>query len=212
MCSLAARGLWVELLGYMHEADPYGHLAIAGAAPTADQIASLVGAPAKLIRACLTELEANGVFSRDATGSFIYSRRMVRDKAKAERDRENGKGGGNPVLTKQDKPNGAGGVNPDHKAQMPDARTQMPTKASEAKASGQATDPIKDLFDTGVRILKTAGISERDARTLVGKWRKEVPDEKLIGFITGAAKATDPVAYVAGAIRRHHKPHGEAML
>ncbi len=46
---------------------------------------------------------------------------MVRDKAKAERDRNNGKGGGNPKLKGSDKE----GVNPQDKAQIPEARDQI---------------------------------------------------------------------------------------
>ena len=33
MCSLAARGLWIELMSYMHEGEPYGHLTIDGVPP-----------------------------------------------------------------------------------------------------------------------------------------------------------------------------------
>jgi hypothetical protein len=42
MCSLAARGLWIELLGFMHEAEPYGHFIVGGAAPSEREIAKLV--------------------------------------------------------------------------------------------------------------------------------------------------------------------------
>ncbi len=90
-------------------------------------------------------------------------------------------------------------------------KASAPNGAAHA-GNGQVYDPVKDLFDTGVRILALTGISDRQARTIVGKWRKDVPDEKLIGFIAAASKATDPVAYIEGAIRKFHKPHGEALL
>jgi len=73
-------------------------------------------------------------------------------------------------------------------------------------------DPVKHLFDTGVTILTRAGVHHTQARSMVGKWRKEVGDEQLIGFLIAAGKATDPIAYVQGAIRKHHKPFGDAML
>jgi len=96
MCSLAARGLWIELIGYMHEAEPYGHLLINDAAPSLEDIAALVGRPLAEVRKAFAELEARQVFSNE--GDAIYSRRMVRDKAKADKDRENGKDGGNPEI------------------------------------------------------------------------------------------------------------------
>lgn len=101
MCSLAARGLWMELLGFMHEAEPYGHLVIGGRAPTVPQIAALVGVDAKTVTAALAELDGAGVCSRDAEGRIV-SRRMVRDKAKAEAAAVNGRAGGNPNLLAPD--------------------------------------------------------------------------------------------------------------
>src|SRR5437879_485326 len=98
MCSLAARGLWVELIGYMHEGSPYGYLTINGVGPRIKDIAALVGRPVSETRKAIAELEARHVFSREAMQGTIYSRRMVRDKIKAEKHRLNGKGGGNPKL------------------------------------------------------------------------------------------------------------------
>jgi hypothetical protein len=131
LCSLAARGLWVEMLCIAHDAEPYGHVLIAGRIPSAAQIAIQVGAAAREVEKLTAELEAAGVFDRSEAGAIV-SRRMVRDREKAERDARFGKAGGNPKL----KPTHNGGVNPPDnpddngpdKAQMPDARSQMPTK------------------------------------------------------------------------------------
>jgi hypothetical protein len=125
MCSLAARGLWIDLLSYMHEAEPYGHLVVADVSPSPEQIAQLVGIAAPVVRKALVELEAAGVFSRTEEG-VIYSRRMVRDKAKADADSDNGKRGGNPKLARPDNPAEEMGVNPPHKAQRLEARSQKP--------------------------------------------------------------------------------------
>lgn len=122
MCSLGARGLWIELIGYMHEGEPYGHLTINGAKPTIQDIAALVGRPLGEVRKAIGELEQRQVFSTEAMQGTIYSRRMVRDKAKAEQDRRNGKGGGNPKLRGEVKE----GVNPPDKAHIPEARSQTP--------------------------------------------------------------------------------------
>src|SRR5260221_494809 len=85
MCGYAARGLWADLLSLMHEAEPYGYLLINGISPTTRQIASLLGGSEREVKSLLDELEIAGVFSR-ADGGAIISRRMVRDKAKADVD------------------------------------------------------------------------------------------------------------------------------
>lgn len=103
VCSLAARGLWTEMLCVMHDAEPAGSLLLNGKPVTVRQIAAIVGASAKETESLIAELEEAGVFSRDEDGT-IYSRRMRRDIAKAVRDKANGSGGGNPKLKK--------GVNP----------------------------------------------------------------------------------------------------
>lgn len=97
LCSLAARGLWIEMLAIMHRSERYGHLLIGGVAPTDAQLAIQVGAPPTEVTALLANLENAGVFSRTATGA-IYSRRMTRDRKKADLARTNGKNGGNPKL------------------------------------------------------------------------------------------------------------------
>ncbi len=127
MCSLAARGLWADLIAYMHEGQPYGHLTVDGIAPDLAGVSGLVGRPVPEVRKALAELESRNVFSRTTTG-VIYSRRMVRDKAKADRDRANGKGGGNPNLREPDN----GGVNPQDKAQIPEARSKTESISSDA--------------------------------------------------------------------------------
>jgi hypothetical protein len=95
LCGLAARGLWTECLGLMHEASPRGVLLL-----SVDQLAMVVSRPVREVRAALAELEANGVSSRDAEGR-LYSRRMVRDTAKSETAITNGKKGGHPSLVNQ---------------------------------------------------------------------------------------------------------------
>lgn len=100
VCSIAARGLWMELLALMHESERYGHLLINGKEPTERQLSALVAVPIADLPALLSELEEAGVFSRDRHGA-IYSRRMIRDEKKAEHARKVGKKGGNPSLGKQ---------------------------------------------------------------------------------------------------------------
>ena len=123
MCSLAARGLWIEMIALMHEAVPYGHLLVSGRSPTETQLAVLAGTTPDQIPELLGELDAAGVFSRTKEG-VIYSRKMTRLAKKSAIARKNGKNGGNPTLGKhaENKPL----VNPEDNAglkpQKPEAR------------------------------------------------------------------------------------------
>jgi hypothetical protein len=79
-CSVAARGLWIELMCVMHDCEPYGVLSVNGKAMTNSQVARLVGEQEKTIARLLAELEDAGVCSRDSEGR-LFSRRMVKDEA-----------------------------------------------------------------------------------------------------------------------------------
>jgi len=98
LCSLAARGLWIEMLAIMHRSERYGQLLIGGKAPTDAQLAVQVGSSPDEVSELIGQLESAGVFSRAASGA-IYSRRMTRDRKKADLARKNGQRGGNPRLS-----------------------------------------------------------------------------------------------------------------
>lgn len=122
-CSLAARGLWIEMLAIMHEAQPRGHLVINGREVTAATLAALAGTTPEAVTGLLLELETNGVFSRKKNG-VIYSRRMEKDENRSRKARESGKLGGNPTLCK-DKGK-AGSVKGAVNTHIPEARDQIP--------------------------------------------------------------------------------------
>lgn len=95
--SLAARGLWIDMLMLMHEASPRGVLMVAGRIVGAETLARLCSADPGEVAALLDELETAGVFSRKKNGA-IYSRRMELDEARSRKASENGRRGGNPAL------------------------------------------------------------------------------------------------------------------
>ena len=86
-CSVAARGLWIEMLCVMHEASPYGHLVLGGRAVSNDVLARVSGLGADECGALVAELESAGVFSRTRKG-VIYSRRMIKDHSRSEKGRK----------------------------------------------------------------------------------------------------------------------------
>jgi hypothetical protein len=207
MCSLEARGLWIELMGFMHEAEPYGHLLIGGKSPSISEIANMVGAHHNTVRKAIMELSSKGVCSQDTDG-VMYSRRMVRDFEKAKKDKANGSKGGNPGLT----PTPA----PEVKAHMPDARIQN----LESKKDGAAApslfpvqlvqkSPDARVYERAREVLIPAGVKAKEAGRIAkelirirhGNYAlavanietastKDKPDQYLYAMIRGASNDT----------------------
>ena len=78
--------------------------------------------------------------------------------------------------------------------------------------NGGSPDPVKAIFDTGVTLLTGNGVPEKQARSLVGKWRSQVGDEKLAGILVGAGRTTEPVAYVTKAVNNAARPGCETFI
>lgn len=97
-CSLAARGLWMDMLCIAAQHEPPGYVAVNGSPLDGDSLAKLIGGDKVEVNLLLNELDKAGVFSRDRDTGAIYSRRMVADHAKHMKAVTNGKRGGNPSL------------------------------------------------------------------------------------------------------------------
>ena len=61
----------------------------------------------------------------------------------------------------------------------------------------------KVVFDAGVALLTNTGTPEPQARSLVGKWRKNAVDEKLVALFMAAEDKVQPISYIEAAL---HKP------
>jgi hypothetical protein len=164
MCSMAARGLWIEIIALMHEATPYGHLTINGKAVSEKQLAALCGGSPDEITDLLLELEASGVFSRKKNG-VIFSRRMERDEIKSRKNRENGEKGGNPSLSKDNEKEQS--LNPEVKAQKPEARSQSPEAESSIVSLEPAERPALCVA-VGKKITDAMGVT--NDRRWMGNW------------------------------------------
>jgi hypothetical protein len=82
-CSLAARGLWADMLALCANAKRYGYLETDdGKRLSIAELARQVGAARGTVDRLLHELEGNNVFSRDDDG-VIFNRRMVRETTEA---------------------------------------------------------------------------------------------------------------------------------
>ena len=106
--SVEARGLWIDMLCFMHESPRRGWLMLTTNAPmTTEQLARAAGIEASTCQHLLAELEANGVVTVEQitdVGIAYVSRRMLRDEATREKLSEAGKRGGRPTGKGDPKP------------------------------------------------------------------------------------------------------------
>jgi len=96
-CSLGARGLWIDMICFMHEGTPYGHLKVNHKVILPANLARMVGETLETVESYLQELYDAGVFSYTEEKG-IYSKRMVRDEEVRQSRASGGKLGGNPKL------------------------------------------------------------------------------------------------------------------
>ena len=137
--SLAARGLWMDMLCIAAEHSPRGYVAVNGTGLTADELAGMCGTDLGTAKNLIEELERNGVFARRRDGT-IYSRRMIRDEKNREIGRKNGKLGGNPSLSKTKGNSSADNqkVKGSHKGEG----SPLASTSSVSKDSEQASRPV----------------------------------------------------------------------
>jgi uncharacterized protein YdaU (DUF1376 family) len=99
---------------------------------------------------------------------------------------------------------------------QPGGNLPLPTPTSEDKESSAAEplqiDPVKELFDLGLAILTTAGTPEKQARSLIGKWRKAKGDgEVLTALVDCRSKGiSEPVEWLEKRFKsaRYVSPSG----
>jgi uncharacterized protein YdaU (DUF1376 family) len=108
-------------------------------------------------------------------------RRWVEEKARKNKDAAEARWNGKPKKpTEIDDANASANGQADADANG-DAPPPPPAKSSEANASGGgAADPVKALFDVGVALLVETGSTEKQARSLIGKWRKGRKDGEVL--------------------------------
>jgi hypothetical protein len=61
---------------------------------------------------------------------------------------------------------------------------------------------VKAVFDEGVRLLTSSGCTERAARTLIGKWRRENGDAATLAAVrlAQAESITEPIAWITARL------------
>lgn len=96
-CSTGARGLWMDMICFMHEGTPYGHLKVGDKVILPSNLARMVGDSAEVVSDWLLELSQAGVYETTEDG-VIYSKRMIRDENLRQIRAAGGSKGGNPAL------------------------------------------------------------------------------------------------------------------
>jgi hypothetical protein len=127
-CSMGARGLWIDMICYMHEGNPYGHLKVGDKVILPTNLARMVGEALEVVEGWLAELKQAGVYDLTSDG-VIVSRRMIRDENLRNIRASGGKLGGNPTLMDKGKVN----LKDNHKVENKD--NQNPTPSSSSSSS-----------------------------------------------------------------------------
>lgn len=75
---------------------------------------------------------------------------------------------------------------------------------------GTPLDFKKELWSRGVLFLKAHSIEERDARSIIGRWRKSHGDLEVLNALASAegASVSDPIPYVTAVLAGKAKPNG----
>lgn len=146
-CSIGARGLWVDMLCYMHEGNPYGYLKVNQKVIHVVNLASMSGLTKDEAQGYLDELYEAGVYSITDDGT-IYSRRMVKDEEMRIFKAECGKMGGNPKLSKQNMDNQVDKVVVNHEDNQ--KQTSSSSSSKKEKEKSTTTDSVGSDVDNPV--------------------------------------------------------------
>lgn len=205
-CSVGARGLWIEMMCIMHQADPYGVLVLNDKAIGPAQLARMVGASEKEVGRWLGELTAAGVHSVDDAGR-VFSRRMVRDEALRNIRAEGGKGGaGFGALGAQHGAKGGrpakvtGDKQPPLKPPLPDPLKPPPSSSSSSSSSG--TSKATEADASVVAAENPSGDPPADKVGKINGHKPSIPacpHEKIIALYHELCPTLDRVKTWTGA-------------
>ena len=91
---------------------------------------------------------------------------------------------------------------------QPDASSHLHTQDSVSNDT-VASDPVKMLFDLGISVLGEAGVPEKQARSLIGKWRAKSGDAEVIAGLVDAKEKSisQPVEWMTKRLAGRGKPN-----
>lgn len=178
VCSLAAQGLWMRMLCLMARATPKGELRIGGEPCSVVDLSKAVGERDETVADLLNELKRRGVYSVTRTG-VIFSRRMRKDALISRKRAESGRKGGLASLGKQKDNQFCSSKN------QANSEAKSKPQKPEARASKEDGEPskVESIFGVGVSYLVSTGMKQANARSLLGKWRKQYGDGETLALI-----------------------------
>ncbi len=130
LCSVGARGLWIDMICLMHQGTDYGFLKVNHKPILTTNLTRLLGATLSEVEGWLDELKSVGVYSVDEAGC-IYSKRMVRDEEIRSARAAGGVLGGNPALLSGAK----GEKSTSKKVNLPSNHLPTPSSSSSTSSS-----------------------------------------------------------------------------
>ncbi|UEM13686.1 hypothetical protein J4G43_005025 [Bradyrhizobium barranii subsp. barranii] len=93
------------------------------------------------------------------------------------------------------------------RASPPSNVIELPRQKSEqakTPTAAELTTVVGALFGECRKFQVSAGVSDRNARSVVGKWRREHADDEIFEAVKRAQseEAQDPVAFISGCLKR----------
>lgn len=172
-CSTGARGLWIDMICFMHEGSPYGYLKVADKVILPANLARMVGETLEVVEGWLHELHEAGVY--DIDNGAIFSRRMIRDEELRQKRAEGGKLGGNPNL----KVNHVVIVKDKQKSTPSSTSTSSPSKKKDSATSVACPDSVsQQVWNDWMTVRK-----EKKAKTLTATgWNGFVKQVEKAGW------------------------------
>jgi hypothetical protein len=166
-CSIGARGLWIDMICFMHEGSPYGYLKVGNKVILPENLARMTGITLEEVQGYLKELSDANVYDIESDGA-ICSRRMIRDENVRKLRAEGGKLGGNPNLIGEKKDN--------RKVKNKVNQNTTPSSSSSSSTSNNIYTPPFELFWKAYPEKKGKGGAW-------STWKKINPDEELVNKI-----------------------------
>ena len=87
---------------------------------------------------------------------------------------------------------------------------QVDSSDPNGSAQTELFDAVKALWDRGLRHLTAANVPEKQARSVIGKWRREFDDTAVMAAILAseAENAAEPIAFISACLVRSRAAKG----
>ncbi len=217
VCSLQSRGLWIDLLCYMHESPQRGVLMITETKPMGIiHISQLVGHPVETVSELLGELVSNGVIDfnvekgEDGSEVIVYSsRRMVRDEHKRDLCGKAGaKGGGNPNWRRgkgDDKQNTKSSSSLSSSSSSSLSSSDSDSPSEKRTAFKEITKMERFTSSEGFIAANASGVNQVWKAIPSNRRRKPATTKVAIGVaLELVSDQDDPVEFLSGRIREYY--------